>query len=308
MKILVTEDSPVYRHLLVTQLGEWGLDVAAVSDAESALPLISGSEESMLLLVDWELPGMSGVELLSAVRQLSLKHYVYAIILTAREDKGDLVRALNTGADDYLVKPFHTEELQARIQVAQRTLTLHEALVVANEQLACLAYQDSLTELLNRRALMLAFHRERKRALRKKSCITLVMCDIDKFKHVNDGFGHRTGDDALRLVARELRRACRGSDVVARMGGDEFLLVLPDVESNGAVVLVQRIQEALRGRTELSNIPISLSFGIANVDISHAEEVAIAMADAALYAAKGEGRDRYCIAPSAGDDLLQGGT
>jgi len=118
------------------------------------------------------------------------------------------------------------------------------------------------------------------------------MCDVDKFKHVNDGFGHRTGDDALRLVARELRRACRGSDVVARMGGDEFLLVLPDVESNGAVVLVQRIQEALRGRTELSNIPISLSFGIANVDISHAEEVAIAMADAALYAAKGEGRDR----------------
>jgi two-component system, cell cycle response regulator len=299
MKVLVTEDSAVYRHLLITQLGEWELDVAAVSDAESALPIISGSEESMLLLVDWELPGMSGVELLSAVRQLSLKHYVYAIILTARGDKGDLVRALNAGADDYLVKPFHTEELQARIQVARRTLALHEALVAANEQLECFAYQDPLTELLNRRALMLAFHRERSRALRKKSSITLVMCDIDKFKQINDGFGHGVGDDVIRLVARELKQACRGSDIVARMGGDEFLLVLPEAESNGAVVIVKRVQKGIQERIELSNIPISLSFGIADMDIERSEEVAIAMADAALYAAKGEGRDRYSITQSA---------
>jgi diguanylate cyclase (GGDEF)-like protein len=298
MKVLVTEDSAVYRHLLITQLTEWELDVVAVSDAESALPLISKTEESMLLLVDWELPGMSGVELLSAMRRLSLKHYIYAIILTARGDKGDLVRALNAGADDYLVKPFHTEELQARIQVAQRALTLHNALVAANEQLESLAYQDPLTELLNRRALMLAFQRERKRALRKKSSITLVMCDIDKFKEVNDGFGHGTGDDVIRLVAGGLKQASRGSDLVARVGGDEFLLVLPDVESSGAVVLVKRVREAIRARTELSNVPISLSFGIAKMDLEQSEEAAIATADTALYAAKAEGRDRYCVAPS----------
>ncbi|MGA3125478.1 MAG: diguanylate cyclase [Candidatus Korobacteraceae bacterium] len=298
MKVLVTEDSAVYRHLLVTQLGEWGLDVATAVDAESALPCISGAGESLLLLVDWELPGMSGVELISEVRQLKLKHYVYVIILTARSDKGDLVRALNAGADDYLVKPFHVEELQARIQVAQRTLVLHEALVAANKQLECLAYQDPLTELLNRRALMLAIHRERKRALRKKSSITLVMCDIDKFKQVNDGFGHGVGDDVLKLVAKELRRACRDSDVVARMGGDEFLLVLLEMESRDAVALVKRAQKGLQERSELLNIPISLSFGIAAMEIEQSEEVALAAADAALYAAKREGRDRCCIAQS----------
>ena len=252
----------------------------------------------MLLLVDWELPGMSGIELISAVRQLKLKHYVYVIILTARSDVGDLVRALNAGADDYLVKPIHAEELQARIQVAQRTLALHEALVAANERLEYLAFLDPLTELLNRRALMLAFHRERSRALRKKSSIALVMCDIDKFKQVNDSFGHGVGDDVLKLVARELKRACRGSDAVARMGGDEFLLVLPEMESKGAVALVKRVQKGLQERSDLPNIPISLSFGIADMDIEQSEEVALAAADTALYAAKSEGRDRCYVAQS----------
>jgi diguanylate cyclase (GGDEF)-like protein len=301
MRVLVTEDSAVYRHLLVTQLSELDLDVAAVPDAESALPSVSGAEEPMLLLVDWELPGMSGSELLSDVRRLSLKHYVYTIILTARGDKCDPVRALNAGADDYLVKPFHTEELQARIQVARRTLALHEALVTANERLEGLAYQDPLTGLLNRRALLLAFHRELKRAQRKKSTITLVMCDIDRFKQVNDGYGHGVGDDVLRLVSRKLEQACRGSDVVARMGGDEFLLVLPEVESNGAMALVKRVQKSIQERNGLGDVPISLSFGIADMDIEQPEEVAIAMADAALYAAKREGRDRYCVAQSDED-------
>jgi two-component system, cell cycle response regulator len=182
MKILVTEDSAVYRHLLCTQATEWNYSVEAVSDAESALPIISAAAAPMVLLIDWELPGMSGLELLSAVRRLSLKHYVYAIVLTGRNDKADLVMALNAGADDYLVKPFHDEELRARLQVAMRTLALHQELVNANERLECLASEDPLTDLLNRRALMSAFHRERLRAQRKQSSITLVMCDIDHFK------------------------------------------------------------------------------------------------------------------------------
>jgi two-component system, cell cycle response regulator len=223
MKVLVTEDSVVYQHLLVTHLKEWGLDVEAVSDAETALPVISAVETPILLLIDWELPGMSGLDLLSEVRRLSRKHYIYAMVLTARDDIGDLVKALNAGADDYLVKPFHTEELQARIEVARRALALHEELVTANERLEILASQDPLTGLSNRRALMIAFHRERLRALRNGSSITLVICDIDRFKQVNDSHGHGVGDDVIRLVARELQHSSRGSDIVARLGGDEFI-------------------------------------------------------------------------------------
>src|ERR1017187_1751768 len=190
MKVLVTEDSAVYRCLLVGQLSEWGLHVEAVSDAETALPVLSAVEKPTLLLADWELPGMSGIDLVSEVRRLSLKHYVYAIVLTARSDKGDMVEALYAGAGDCRVKPFHTEELQARIQGARRTLALHEELVAANERLESLASQDPLTGLFNRRALMIAFHRARLRAERTKSSITLVICDIDRFKQVNDRYGH----------------------------------------------------------------------------------------------------------------------
>jgi two-component system cell cycle response regulator len=296
MKILLTEDSAVYRHMLCTQLTEWKYSVEAVADAESALPIISAAAAPMLLLTDWELPGMSGLDLISAVRRLCLKHYVYAIVLTARKDKADLVTALDAGADDYLVKPFHEEELRARLQVATRTLALHEELVHANERLECLASEDALTDLLNRRALMTEFRRERLRAQREQSLITLVMCDIDHFKQVNDSHGHTVGDEVLKLVARALQSSSRGSDLVARVGGDEFLLVLPDSDVVGSVTLVQRVRQRLKERAELYGVLISLSFGIAAIDLEQSEQAALEKVDAALYAAKREGRDRHFVA------------
>jgi diguanylate cyclase (GGDEF)-like protein len=296
MKILLTEDSVVYRHLLCTQLAEWDYSVQAVSDAESALPIISAAAAPMVLLIDWELPGMSGLDLVCEVRRLPLKHYAYVIVLTARDDKADLVAGLNAGADDYLVKPFHVEELRARLQVAMRTLALHEELVNANEQLESLAAHDPLTDLLNRRALMSAFHRERVRALRTQSLMTLVMCDIDYFKQVNDRYGHAVGDEVIKLVARALQDSSRGSDLLARMGGDEFLLVLPGADAAGGVTFARRVRQRIEHRKELRDIPISVSFGIAAMDVEQSEEIAMAKADAALYAAKHEGRDRYIVA------------
>lgn len=298
MKILLTEDSVVYRHLLCTQLAEWDYSVQAVSDAESALPIISAAATPMVLLIDWELPGMSGLDLVSEVRRLPLKHYAYVIVLTARDNKADLVAGLNAGADDYLVKPFHVEELRARLQVARRTLALHEELVNANERLESLAAQDPLTDLLNRRALMSAFRRERVRAQRTQSLMTLVMCDIDHFKQVNDGHGHAAGDEVIKLVARSLQDSSRGSDLLARMGGDEFLLVLPGSNAAGGVTFVRRVRQRIEHRKELRDIPISLSFGIAAMDVEQSEEIAMAKADAALYTAKHEGRDRYIVAPA----------
>jgi diguanylate cyclase (GGDEF)-like protein len=241
---------------------------------------------------------MCGIELVSEIRKLSLKHYVYAIVLTARSDKGDMVKALNAGADDCLVKPFHTEELQARIQVAGRTLALHEELVVANARLESLASQDPLTGLFNRRALLIAFHRERLRAVRNKSSITLVIGDIDRFKRVNDRYGHGAGDGVIKLVARELQRSSRGSDIVARIGGDEFLVLLPESRTTGGMAFVKRVQKGILERSEFCDIPISLSFGIAEMDLAQSDEAALAKADSALYAAKLEGRDRYCVAQS----------
>jgi diguanylate cyclase (GGDEF)-like protein len=286
MKILVTEDSAVYRHLLCTRLAEWNFSVEAVADAESALAIISASTTPLLLLVDWELPGMSGLELVSKVRGLTLRHYIYAVIVTSRDGKADVAQALNSGADDYISKPFHDQELRARIEVASRTLAIHEKLVIANEQLKTLASIDPLTELLNRRALMNTFRRETLRARRTQSPITLVMCDIDHFKEVNDRFGHTTGDDVLRLVARELRDASRGTDLVGRMGGDEFLLVLSGSNAEGGQILTDRVREHLQKRTELKEVPVSLSFGVVEMNLEDSERFAIEKVDAAMYAAK----------------------
>jgi len=296
MRILVVEDSAVYRHLLCDQLSEF--QVHAVSDAESALPIVCTGDEAIVLLIDWELPDMSGSELVARIRKSHLKHYVYAIVITAREDKADLVIALDAGADDYLVKPLHEQELRARIRVAFRTLSLHEELIEANARLELLASEDPLTALLNRRALMDAFHREILRARRQRSPLTIVMCDIDSFKQINDRLGHAIGDEVLCAVAHALKSSSRGSDIVARTGGDEFLLVLSDTDAHGGAVVTERVQLFLREKKGLhpSPVPVSLSYGIAEVETDETEEAAASRADAALYAAKQAGRDQYRVA------------
>jgi two-component system, cell cycle response regulator len=298
MKILVTEDSAVYRHLLCTRLAEWNFSVEAVADAESALAIVAASTTPLLLLVDWELPGMSGLELVAKVRGLDLPQYVYAVIVTSRDDKADVALALNAGADDYISKPFHDQELRARVEVASRTLAIHEKLVLANQQLKTLASRDPLTELLNRRAFMNEFRRETLRARRTQSPLTLVMCDIDHFKEVNDRFGHTAGDDVLKLISRELRDASRGTDLVGRMGGDEFLLVLSGSDLEGGQVLVSRVREHLHKRTELKEIPIDLSFGVIEMNLEDSERFAIEKADAAMYAAKRQRPVQKCVGSS----------
>ena len=296
MRILVIDDSAVYRKLLCSHLQDWNYAVQAVSDAEGAWDILTHAQESLILIADWELPGMSGLELIEKVRALEGKPYMYFLVLTAKTEKEDLVLALNSGADDYLSKPLHPEELRARVQVADRTLRLHQELLETNKRLLVLASQDPLTGLQNRRAFMDSFRRERHRALRFQSPITLVMCDIDHFKSINDRFGHATGDNVIKLVARELQDASRGSDLVARMGGDEFILIMPNSRVSGGQILVDRVRQKLANRSQYKDLPISLSFGVAEMDLAQSEDIAIHMVDNAMYVAKAEGRDRVHVA------------
>ena len=205
---------------------------------------------------------------------------------------------MGAGADDYLFKPFSEQELRARIQVAANTLRLHEELVKANDRLEVLASQDSLTALYNRRALLSLFHKEFLKARRRPFPLSIVMCNIDGFKKVNDQLGRAVGDEVLRAVARALKSSSRGSDIVARSGGDEFVLVLPDTHAVGGMIFAERVQKYLREEKGLRSlpVPVTLSFGIAEVDLSVSEESAISRADAALNLARQEGRDRYQVA------------
>jgi diguanylate cyclase (GGDEF)-like protein len=296
MKVLVVEDSAVYRHLLTTQLSEFETEV--VETAESALSVLRDWSESIVLVIDWLLPGMSGLELIGQLRKLERKHYIYVLVLTGRTDPSDVATALDAGADDYLGKPFDQAELKARIRAAARSLKLHDDLLAANDRLEALATQDPLTALFNRRGLLHLHHHELLKARRNHSPITVVTCDIDNFKQINDTYGHPMGDEALQTIAHALKSSSRGSDIVARSGGDEFVIVLPGTGLQGGVIFVERVQQFLlrdENRKSLST-PITMSFGIADMDISGSEEDAIAKADSALCAAKRKGRNCYCVA------------
>jgi two-component system cell cycle response regulator len=296
MKVLAIDDSAVYRHLLLTQLAEF--EAEAVDSAESALSMLSQWAEPAVFVLDWQLPGMSGLELTEQLRSQPGKHYVYVLVLTAHSDPADVVTALDAGADDYLGKPFEEAELKARIRVAIRSLKLHEELLTANESLEALASQDQLTMLYNRRGLLRLYHRELLLARRNQSPVSVVACDIDNLKKINDAHGHPVGDEALRVVALALQSSSRGSDIVARTGGDEFVVVLPGTDSRGGVIFVERVQEYLAQEKNLRElpVPITMSFGIAGMDISGGEEDAIAKADAALCEAKREGKNCHRVA------------
>jgi diguanylate cyclase (GGDEF)-like protein len=296
MKILVLEDSTVYSHLLQSKFID--SQVEAVRDTNSALAVMCDSCAQMILFIDWEMPGMDGMDLLMQLRKLSRKHYVYAVLLAGERDKPYITKALSAGADDYMVKPFDEEDLQARFQIAKSALHLHAQIVKADDRLELLASQDSLTALYNRRALMSLFHKEFLKARRRPFPLSIVMCNIDHFKMVNERLGRAVGDEVLRAVARALKSSSRGSDIVARTGGDEFALVLPDTHAVGGVIFAERVQKYLREEKGLRSlaVPITLSFGIAEVDLNISDEVAISRADSALNVARGEGGNRYQIA------------
>jgi len=247
------------------------------------------------------MPGMDGIELCKTVRNLQLDGYVYVLLLTAREAKEHMVAGLEAGADDYLIKPIYEPELLARLNTARRILALEHSLRVANEQNRLLSITDPLTGTYNRRHLMEQFPRELERCRRYAYPLTVIMCDIDHFKLVNDVHGHAVGDDVLQQFAKRIQKSIRSaSDWIARYGGEEFMIMLPDTGYAGGLYVAEKLREAIGGVefvTDIGSIHITSSFGVASTtdtgpDLDTGVETLIAAADAALYRSKEGGRNR----------------
>ena len=298
--ILLAEDDPVTRMLLARSLKKAGYPVDAVVDGLAALERMQQQYYPMLI-TDWEMPGMDGVELCKAVRALPLDGYVYMLLLTARDAKEQMVAGLEAGADDYLIKPVHEPELLARLNTGRRILNLEHSLRVANERNRLLAITDPLTGAFNRRQLMAQLPRELERSRRYAVPLSVVVCDIDYFKNVNDRHGHSIGDEILRQFVARIRASIRsGSDWVARCGGEEFTLVLPETDLAGAVVATEKIRALISGtpfQTDVGPVSVTASFGVAAIsgpgpDPGADFEALIAAADIGLYRSKRAGRDR----------------
>jgi two-component system cell cycle response regulator len=295
MRILIADDETISRHLLEQTLKRWGHEVVVTRDGVQAWETLQKGD-GHLVIADWMMPRLNGLELCRKVREARMDRYVYIILLTARGRKKDVVEGLAAGADDYVVKPFDRDELRVRIHAGERVISLEQRLREVQRKLERLAITDDLTGLLNRRAAMQRLEEEFARVQREGCALSCIILDLDHFKQINDTYGHRVGDEVLRELARRMRSSCRPYDIVARYGGEEFLTVLPGVSPTEAVQVAERIRHSLSSEpVEWQGISVSVkaSFGVAEVVGNAAEspESLVIRADRALYRAKGEGGD-----------------
>lgn len=296
-RILVADDSPVFRDLLQRLLLEWGYDAIVVTDGQQAWDLLRQENGPRLALLDWMMPGMEGAEVCRKVRECIRDRYVYMLLLSVRADQEDVVLGMESGADDYIVKPFQVDELHARLRAGERVLALQQQLVEAREALREQATRDGLTGLWNRTAIFDILQNELARSGRSGESLIVLMADLDGFKPVNDHFGHMAGDAVLRQVGARMRASVRRYDSVGRYGGEEFLIVLPGCELPGGIALAERIRNAIEAESLLAGdneIRLTCSLGAACAVpplIPPADDL-VRDADAALYRAKRQGRNR----------------
>ena len=296
MQILVVDDDPITLHMVVSRLRQWGYDVLSCADGEKAWKLLEEGAKPQMAIVDWMMPGIDGTELCQKVRERPDSPYVYFILLTGRRKPEDLIVGLDAGADDYLTKPFHLGELDARLRAGKRIVDLQNELITARESLRIQAMQDPLTHILNHGAIFDALMREIDRAYRGHQPLSLIMADLDSFKSVNDSYGHVVGDQVLIEVAQRMRNCLRSYDVIGRYGGEEFLMILPDSDASQSVRLAERVRHAVSQeafRFQDFELTVTVSQGVTTWTEPYPIPVErlIQVADGALYLVKNSGRN-----------------
>lgn len=307
MKALIADDDKVLRMILEKQLQGWGFETVTASNGTEALEIISNSEDEdipRLLLLDWEMPGLNGIELCRAIRAKESNDPPYIMLVTGHTDSEHIVTALQAGANDFLSKPTKPVELKARIGVGMRTLELQHRLNIANEMLAYKAEHDELTGLRNRSSLIERLETDIERSRRTGESIAIGICDIDHFKRVNDTYGHPVGDRVLKEFAERMRESFRPYDLLARYGGEEFFVCCTTHEDSVDTIF-ERFRENIDSHSFLANdlgLDITVSVGICTYqgDLSEISTRNILLdlisdADAALYEAKKQGRNRVNV-------------
>jgi diguanylate cyclase (GGDEF)-like protein len=297
MEILIADDSAVSRRLLEAVLSRWGYQVISASSGTEAWKLLQSDNSPKIAILDWMMPGLTGPEVCRRVRLLNRGFYTYLILLTSRSEKEDLIQGMEAGADDYLVKPVDNNELKVRLGPGKRIVDLQVELMKAQEALREQATRDSVTKLWNRHAIFDILGRELTRARRESRPLGVVMGDVDRFKSINDTYGHVAGDTVLQEVAARMAQSVRAYDAVGRYGGEEFLLLLPGCDGPTTLQRAERLRLSVRREPVIIQgveIEVTISFGVTAMPkeaVADSEQL-VRLADAALYEAKENGRDR----------------
>jgi two-component system, cell cycle response regulator len=313
-RILVVDDHPDNVEIINARLSSRGFTVETATNGQEALDQVLANPPHLILL-DVMMPLMDGYEVARRIKTNEALPFIPIILVTARDSTADKVEGLDAGADDYLTKPINFPELEARVRSMLRIKRLQDELdqknrelEVANKRLRRLSITDGLTELFNHRHMHELLHEEFERTKRSSEPLAVLMLDLDRFKHINDTYGHPTGDVILYETARILRESAREIDMVGRYGGEEFIVILPGTDEEAAALFAERVRSAVGEhvyRDEANEVRMTVSGGVASYPgegVGH-PDMLIKRADEALYSAKTSGRDRIIRAsevPSEG--------
>lgn len=299
MKILVADDDPVTRRLLRSSLEKWNYEVISVDDGTQARGALLGEGAPNLAILDWQMPGADGIEICRELRKRGAGSYIYILLLTSKGEKEDLLQGLEAGADDYLMKPFDLQELQARLRSGCRIIDLQDQLIAAREAMREQATLDTLTRVWNRAAIMDILQRQINCSCREKKSLSLTMADLDHFKQINDRLGHLVGDEVLREVARRMQSVLRPYDALGRYGGEEFVVVAPGCDKAAALGLAERLRHSVIAAPVLTSagpVTVTMTLGIACLAEDPNPDTLLRCADEALYRGKKAGRNRSELA------------
>ncbi len=316
-KLLLAEDEPVQRLLFQRTLKEEGYEVETASSGEEALRKVLGGGIH-ILLTDWDMPGLDGAELCRRIRQAKLPDYLYILMITSHSSASDTVFAITAGANDYIRKPLDKAELLARVRSAcelvgvQRELRAAiDSLSAANAEIERMSWIDPQLRCYNKRYLNDQLPRAIAHATRHNESLALVMADLDGFKRINDTHGHLVGDEVLCGFVQRSCGALRASDWIARFGGEEFAIILPATDLQGAREVAEklRVNCAAEGfDTSIGRLSVTVSLGVTALPPLPADQVELppelgaavngllARADAALYCSKNQGRNVVSVA------------
>ena len=306
MRVLIADDSIVSRHLLDATLRKWGYEVVVANDGLEAWNALRQEDAPRIAILDWVMPGLTGPEVCKRLREHSKEvtnaGYTYLLLLSSKSQREDLIEGLESGADDYLTKPFDQHELKVRLRAGMRIIDLQRELLAAREELQEQATKDFLTQLWNRSSILDTLQRELSRGVRENRPLGVVLADLDRFKSINDTFGHFAGDAVLREFSRRMLTCVRPYDAIGRYGGEEFLFVLPGCDELSTANQGDRLRAALANDPMLINDTrriVTGSFGATSwhPGVPPEAEHLIRVADSALYVAKNQGRDRVVVLP-----------
>ena len=290
-RVLFVDDDADLRYALAEALSESGFDAVCAPDGPSGIDLFL-EKGADLIVLDLGLPGMDGVAVCRALKNLAAEAFLPVVFLTGTSDTPTKVNALGEG-DDFCTKPVSIDELVARMRVLLRVRDRELQILNESGKFRRYALADPLTELGNRRAFEAALDKAWARMERSKKPLALLMADIDRFKALNDRYGHPVGDRVLRGVGLAIEEAVREGDEAFRYGGEEFAIILPETPAEGAIIVAERIRERIAAE-RIGALSVTASLGVAlapNPGIS-GRDALVETSDRALYQAKAAGRDR----------------